>query len=126
MALFELSFKPGTDDVRFAPALVLARLLQAEGAHVLGYDPKAGANAKANLPELEIAVDPYEAAAGAHCVVLCTEWDEFRTLDLGRLKDTMAHALIVDGRNLFDPDAMRDHGLAFYPTGRPAVISSGQ
>jgi UDPglucose 6-dehydrogenase len=123
VALLGLAFKPDTDDVRFAPSLALGRLLLAQGAHVLGYDPKAGANAKAELPELEISVDPYEAAAGADCVVLCTEWDEFRTLDLRRLKDSMAHPLIVDGRNLFDPETMRRYGFTYYPTGRPPVIS---
>ncbi|HEV8419750.1 MAG TPA: UDP-glucose/GDP-mannose dehydrogenase family protein [Actinomycetota bacterium] len=123
VALFGLAFKPDTDDVRFAPALALARLLLAQGAHVLGYDPKAAANAKAELPELEISLDPYEAAAGANCVVVCTEWDELRALDLGRLKDAMAHPVVVDGRNLFDPKTMGSHGFTYYPTGRPPVIA---
>src|SRR6266508_943415 len=121
IALLGLAFKPDTDDVRFAPALALARLLVAQGAHVLGYDPKAAANAKAELAELEVCLDPYEAASGADCIVVCTEWDEFRSLDLGRLKDTMAHPLVVDGRNVFDPEAMRRHGFTYYPTGRPPV-----
>ena len=121
VVLLGLAFKPDTDDVRFAPALALARLLLAQGAHVLGYDPKAAANAKAELAELEVCLDPYEAATGADCIVVCTEWDEFRSLDLGRLKDTMAHPLVVDGRNVFDPEAMRRHGFTYYPTGRPPV-----
>jgi UDPglucose 6-dehydrogenase len=122
IALFGLAFKPDTDDVRFAPALALARLLLAQGAHVLGYDPKAAANAKAEVAELEISLDPYEAATGADCVVVCTEWDEFRALDLERLKEAMAHPVLVDGRNLFDPEAMTRHGFAYYPIGRPAVL----
>jgi UDPglucose 6-dehydrogenase len=122
VALFGLAFKPDTDDVRFAPALALARLLLAQGAHVLGYDPKAASNAKAEAPELEISPDPYEAAAGADCIVLCTEWDEFRALDLERLKGVMAHPLVIDGRNLFDPETMRKLGFTYYPTGRPPVV----
>jgi UDPglucose 6-dehydrogenase len=122
VALFGLAFKPDTDDVRCAPALSLARLLLAQGAEVLGYDPKGAANAKAELPELEISLDPYEAAAGADCVVICTEWDEFRALDLVRLRNSMSQAVVVDGRNVFDPETMKDHGFTYYPTGRPAVI----
>jgi len=68
-----------------------------------------------------MSLDPYEAATGADCVVVCTEWDEFRALDLGRLKDTMTHPLVVDGRNVFDPETMRRHGFTYYPTGRPPV-----
>jgi len=122
IALLGLAFKPDTDDVRFAPALALARLLVAQGAHVLGYDPKAAANAKAELPELEVSVDPYDAAAGANCVVLCTEWQEFRALDLERLKNIMAYPLVIDGRNFFDPQIMRKLGFTYYQTGRPPVV----
>jgi UDPglucose 6-dehydrogenase len=75
-----LAYKPGTDDVRSSPALALAGRLIDEGAEVTGYDPRAGANAKAELPALRIAADPYDGAQGAHAVVLATEWDEFRDL----------------------------------------------
>jgi UDPglucose 6-dehydrogenase len=119
VALLGLSFKPGTDDVRFAPALALARRLLSEGARVVGYDPQAMANAKEEVPELEVAPDPYEAAAGAHCVVVCTEWLEFRVLDLQRLRSVMAYPLMVDGRNLFGPEEMVAAGFSYYPTGRP-------
>jgi len=122
VALLGLAFKPDTDDVRFAPALALAKLLLSEGAHVVGYDPKASANAKAELPDLEISLDPYEAAAGSHCVVLCTEWNEFRALDLPRLKGALAFPIVIDGRNLFDPETMRAHGFTYYPTGRQPVL----
>jgi UDPglucose 6-dehydrogenase len=121
IALLGLSFKPGTDDIRFSPPLALARLLQDEGATVVGYDPEAAANAKSELPALELAPDPYDAASGAHCAVLCTEWDEFKELDLVRLRDALAYPIVVDGRNLFDPSEMRAAGLSYYPTGRPPV-----
>jgi UDPglucose 6-dehydrogenase len=119
VALLGLSFKPGTDDVRFAPALALARRLLSEGARVVGYDPQAMANAKEEVPELEVAPDAYQAAAGAHCVVVCTEWLEFRVLDLQRLRSVMAYPLVVDGRNLFGPEEMVAAGFSYYPTGRP-------
>jgi UDPglucose 6-dehydrogenase len=64
----------------------------------------------------------YEAARGAHCLVLCTEWNEFATTDLSRLKDEMSYPAIVDGRNLFDPKDMERLGFTYYPTGRPAVV----
>jgi len=125
VALLGLSFKPGTDDTRFSPSLALARRLLAGGAHVVGYDPQAAANAKEELPELEIGLDPYEAVAGSHCVVICTGWPEFRSLDLNRLRALMAFPVVVDGRNLFDANEMRAAGLAYYPTGRPAAESHG-
>ncbi|HEX2050677.1 MAG TPA: UDP-glucose/GDP-mannose dehydrogenase family protein [Actinomycetota bacterium] len=120
VALFGLAFKPGTDDTRESPALVLARRLLSEGATVIGYDPQASSNAKADVPELEVAPDAYDAARGAHCVVVSTEWDEFRRLDLARLKDVMAYPVVVDGRNLFDPQVMVSAGFNYVPTGRPA------
>jgi UDPglucose 6-dehydrogenase len=122
VALLGLAFKGDTDDVRFSPALELARRLLAQGAHVVGYDPKASINAKAELPELEISLNPYEAGLGADCIVVCTEWEEFRALDLGALKSAMAYPNVVDGRNLFDPEAMRTLGFTYYPTGRRPVL----
>jgi UDPglucose 6-dehydrogenase len=77
IALLGLSFKPGTDDVRFAPALEVARRLLAGGARVVGHDPQASATAKAELPELEVVTDVYAALEGAHCAIVCTEWPEF-------------------------------------------------
>lgn len=119
IALLGLAFKPGTDDVRFSPALAFARLLLDEHASVVGYDPQAGANAKTELPELEIATDAYEAAQGAHCLVMCTGWDEFRALDLRQVKDRLAYPIVVDGRNFFDPIEMKELGFVHHGTGRP-------
>jgi UDPglucose 6-dehydrogenase len=122
IALLGLSFKPNTDDIRFSPALKLAKELITQGAHVVGFDPEAGHAAKAELPQLEIATDPYEAAAQAHCLVLCTEWKEFLGLDLPKLRSYMTYPIVVDGRNMFDPGQMRAAGFSYYPTGRPAVV----
>jgi UDPglucose 6-dehydrogenase len=121
IGLLGLSFKPGTDDVRFAPALALARQLLAEGARVVGHDPQAGANAKDELPDLEIAPDPYEVARDAHCLVVCTEWPDFVGLDLKHLRRVMSYPMVVDGRNLFAPNEMAAAGFIYFPTGRPAI-----
>jgi UDPglucose 6-dehydrogenase len=121
VALLGLAYKPGTDDLRFSPAMELARRLMAQGVKVAGYDPEAGGNARAHLPDLRVASDPYEAATGADCVVLCTSWSEFADLDLARLREAMAYPIVIDGRNFFDPERMRDAGFTYYPTGRPPV-----
>lgn len=121
IVLFGLAFKAGTDDVREAPALKLARLLIEAGARVVGHDPKANAPAKHELPDLETADDPYTAADGGNCIVICTEWKEFAELDLPRLKGILTHPIIVDARNLLDPKAMAAEGFTYIPTGRPPI-----
>jgi UDPglucose 6-dehydrogenase len=118
IALLGLSFKPRTDDVRFSPALALAKRLLDEDARVVGYDPEAGPNAKSELPQLDVAPSAYDALEGAHCMVVCTEWEEFRSLDLDRTKELLAHPIVVDGRNLFDPAEMRRRGFVYHGTGR--------
>jgi UDPglucose 6-dehydrogenase len=121
IALLGLAFKPGTDDVREAPALRLAAMLLAAGATVVGHDPWANDNAKLELPDLEVFDDPYAAADGAHCVVVATEWPEFAELDLARLKGVLTHPILVDCRNLFPLGVVQQSGLTYIPTGRPAV-----
>ncbi|MGH2661195.1 MAG: UDP-glucose dehydrogenase family protein [Actinomycetota bacterium] len=123
VAVLGLSYKPNTDDVRLSPALALARRLLELGASVVGYDPAAQGSAKAEVPGLEVAADPYRAAEGAHALVIATEWDEFKELDLPRLRDAMAYPVLVDGRNLLDPQAVRDAGFTYYAMGRPAIAS---
>jgi UDPglucose 6-dehydrogenase len=119
--LLGLSFKPGTDDVRESPALNLARALLKDGARVIGYDPQANREAKADLPELEVVDDLYRGAEGAHCVVICTDWPEFGELDLVALKGVLARPVIVDGRNMIEPEAAREAGFTYLPTGRPPI-----
>ncbi|HEX2240529.1 MAG TPA: UDP-glucose/GDP-mannose dehydrogenase family protein [Actinomycetota bacterium] len=121
IALLGLAFKPETDDVRLSPSLSLARKLLADGAHVVGYDPQALPNAKGEVPELEIANDPYEAAEGAHCLVIATDWKEFVELDMARIKSALAYPVIVDGRNIYDPKEMAALGFNYFPTGRNPV-----
>ncbi len=119
IALLGVAFKPDTDDVRFSPALRLAELLLAAGAEVVAYDPAALPNALAEQPALRSAPDPYAAAAGAHCVVLCTEWGELARLDLARLRAAVAYPILIDARNLLDPDEVVAAGFTVHGVGRP-------
>jgi UDPglucose 6-dehydrogenase len=124
IAIFGLAFKAGTDDVRGAPALDLVRRLMSEGAEVVAWDPMAGEAAKQEIPGLQLASDPAEAAAGAHCVVVCTEWPELRELDLAELRSSMAYPVVVDGRNALDADLVRKAGLTYVSVGRGAEASN--
>ncbi|HJU57904.1 MAG TPA: UDP-glucose/GDP-mannose dehydrogenase family protein [Actinomycetota bacterium] len=121
VALFGLAFKPGTDDVRFSPALALARGLLEEGATVVGYDPYAATNAGRDTPGLELADDPYDAAQGAHCIVLSTGWPEFRELDIEKMAEIVTFPILVDARNFLDPEEVVAAGFSYYPMGRPTV-----
>ncbi|MFQ5839828.1 MAG: UDP-glucose dehydrogenase family protein [Candidatus Methylomirabilales bacterium] len=118
VAILGLAFKPNTDDVRFAPALEIIRRLQAEGVEVRAYDPKAMERAARVLTGVTFARDPYEAGADAEALVIATEWDEFRSLDLARLKGTMRRPLVVDGRNLFGRKQMESSGFEYVGIGR--------
>ncbi|HEY7400937.1 MAG TPA: UDP-glucose/GDP-mannose dehydrogenase family protein [Actinomycetota bacterium] len=121
VAVFGLAFKAGTDDVRGAPALGLVRRLLAEGAEVVAWDPMAGELAREEVPELQLASDPMQAASGAHCVVICTEWPEIRGLDLDELRGQMAYPVVVDGRNVLDPGKATAAGIAYHSVGRPPI-----
>ena len=121
VAILGLSFKPETDDIRLSPALALAGRLIELGVEVVGFDPRAGANAKAEVPELRVVADPYDAAEGASAVVLATDWAEFRELDAARLRTSVAFPLFVDARNAMDGDALVRAGFAYVPVGRPPL-----
>lgn len=121
VALLGLAFKPETDNVTGSPALALALRLVDAGAAVTGYDPQAGAGAKAVVAELDVSGDPYAALEGADCAVVCTEWDEIRGIDLHRARTLMARPVLVDGRNAIDPRAAARAGFRYVPTGRPAT-----
>ena len=113
-----LAFKPDTDDMRLAPALDILRPLLHEGAKIKAYDPQAMEKAKEFLPGIEYCQDAYAAAAGADAVILCTEWEEFRSLDMAKLKDVMGHPTLFDGRNVFDPKHMAELGFTYVSIGR--------
>jgi UDPglucose 6-dehydrogenase len=118
IGLLGLAFKPNTDDMREAPSLDIAKVLLAAGAEVRAYDPAAMERSKVLLPEVEYLKDAYEVAAGADALVLVTEWNEFRQLDMARVKQLMRRPVIVDGRNIYDPAAMRSLGFIYRGIGR--------
>ncbi len=120
VALLGLAFKPDTDDMREASSLVLASRLQGEGATVAAYDPVAGERARELLPEVELVGSVEEAVEGADAAILVTEWAEFAELDWSALAERMARALLIDGRNFLDPEAVRAAGFTYEGIGRPS------
>jgi UDPglucose 6-dehydrogenase len=118
IALWGLTFKANTDDLRDSPALGVASTLVAEGAEVRAFDPVAGERAPGWVEGLDVAADPYDACTGADVVVVLTEWDEFRWLDFDRVGALMGSRSIVDARNLLDPAAMRKRGFTYEGLGR--------
>ncbi len=115
-----LAFKPNTDDMREAPSIALIAALIAAGAQVRAYDPAAMAQAKAALPDIRYCRDAYACAEGADALVLVTEWEEFRALDLARLKAAMRRPVMVDLRNVYRPEEMAALGFAYESIGRGA------
>ena len=113
-----LAFKPNTDDMREASAVEIIHLLQSEGARVRAYDPVAMSNAPLYLHDVALCQDAYQVAEGADALVIVTEWNEFKHLDLPRLKAAMRMPIIVDGRNMYDPAEMRSLGFTYRGMGR--------
>lgn len=118
IAVLGLSFKPQTDDVRDSVAIELIKAMQKEGAHIRAFDPVAMERAAAELSKVEFADDSYSAARGADALVIATEWNEFRTLDLDKLRKQMRVAAVVDCRNIYDPAAMEQAGFRYVGVGR--------
>ncbi|MFI5057009.1 MAG: UDP-glucose dehydrogenase family protein [Candidatus Acidiferrales bacterium] len=118
LAMLGLAFKANTDDIRFAPALEVLKRLLNEGAQVHASDPEAIARTKAMFPQAVYHEDPYEALRDADAALVCTEWETFRTLDWERAGKLMARKLVIDGRNLYRPQRMRELGFEYYSFGR--------
>jgi UDPglucose 6-dehydrogenase len=118
VAVLGLSFKPDTDDIRFAPALEIIRRLRGEGTSVRAYDPQAMFKAAGVLEAVEFCRDAYEAVEGADALVVATEWEEFRRLDLFQVKRRMRQPVIIDGRNIFDRGLMESLGFEYVGMGR--------
>jgi UDPglucose 6-dehydrogenase len=113
-----LAFKPNTDDMREAPSVELVHLMQSEGAIVQVYDPVAMVNAEHYLHDVTLCQDAYQVAQGADALVIVTEWNEFKHLSLSQLKAAMRQPIIVDGRNIYDPEEMRGLGFVYRGMGR--------
>jgi len=118
IAVLGLAFKPETDDMREAPAIDIIRSLVDRGAKVCAYDPVAIDEARKHLPEIEYASDEYEAATGADVLVLVTEWNQFRALDMERIRSLMHAPKIADLRNIYEPSEVREFGFEYVGVGR--------
>ena len=118
IGLLGLAFKPNTDDMREAPSVEIAALLQREGSHVAGYDPVASEVAQRLIPHLRIAHDAYALATDCDALVLVTEWNEFKHLDLVRLRALMRTPVFIDGRNVYEAAAMQEAGFLYRGIGR--------
>jgi UDPglucose 6-dehydrogenase len=124
LAVLGLAFKGGTDDIRESPALLLVQELLHEGCSIRAYDPAAIDRAKEVLKSgVDFASDAYDAAKGADALLILTEWEEFATLDLERLRTLLKYPIVLDGRNLYDPATMAEQGFSYYSIGRPAAMT---
>jgi len=118
VAVLGLAFKANTDDIRFAPALEVVKRLLDEGAVVHATDPEGMPRTKAQFPQVDYHEDAYQALQDADAALVCTEWEVFRKLDWDRAGKVMARKLVIDGRNLYTPQAMREKGFEYYSFGR--------
>jgi UDPglucose 6-dehydrogenase len=124
VAVLGVTFKPNTDDMRDSPSLVIVPALQGEGARVRAFDPEGMREARKLLPGVEWCQDAYDAIAGADVMVVVTEWNEFRGLDLERARELMRRPLIVDLRNIFDPAQVAQAGFAYAGIGRAPAAAA--
>jgi len=121
VAILGLTFKPNTDDMRDSPSLVIVPHLVQQGARVVAYDPVGMTEAGKLMDGLDFAKNAYEAMDGADCVAILTEWNEFRALDLDRVRDLLTRPLMVDLRNIYKPHEMLEAGFEYHSIGRPTV-----
>jgi UDPglucose 6-dehydrogenase len=119
IALLGLTFKPNTDDMRESPSLSIAQALDDAGARVVAFDPKGMDAARPMLPKVKFAANSYDCVMGADALVIVTEWEEFRALDLERVQETMKTPIVVDLRNIYRPDDMARMGFEYTSIGRP-------
>jgi UDPglucose 6-dehydrogenase len=118
IGLLGLSFKPNTDDMRDAPSIDITKMLLLHGAKVRAFDPVAVEIARSSMPEVEMKADPYSLAEGCDALIIVTEWNEFKQLDLERLRGLMRQPIILDGRNIYDPETMKLMGFHYRGFGR--------
>lgn len=116
-----IAFKPNTDDLRSAPAIDIINMLEAEGAQVKAFDPKAMEHAKELLPNVDFCKNAYDAIKGCDALVLVTEWPEFKKLSLIKIKKLLKHPIVIDARNMFDPKKMKKLGFKYTSIGRPEL-----
>jgi UDPglucose 6-dehydrogenase len=124
LGVLGLAFKDGTDDIRESPAIGIIEALLKEGAHVRVFDPAAVSNAKKVLSSDRVSYskDPYGAAAGSDALLILTEWKEFASLDLPRVKNLLKYPIVIDGRNLYEPTVMASAGIIYHSIGRATAV----
>jgi UDPglucose 6-dehydrogenase len=122
IAILGLAFKPNTDDTRFSPSKVVIPLLHAEGARVQVFDPVASDDFRRDFPDLDYKKNVYDAIEDADALILMTEWNEFRSLDLKRVKSLLRSPVFIDTRNIYDPRDMKEKGFTFVCTGRTKCL----
>ena len=126
LGVLGLAFKGGTDDIRESPAVLVVQSLVQEGCVVAAYDPAAMERAREVLrSNVEFVGSPYEAAAGADALLILTEWEEFATLDLPQINSKLRYPIVIDGRNLYNPEMMAAHGFTYYSVGRAPALPEG-
>jgi UDPglucose 6-dehydrogenase len=118
VAVLGVAFKPETDDMRDAAAVTILPALIEKGATVRAHDPQAMEAAKSMMPEVTYVESPYATAKDADCLIIMTEWNEYRSLDLARLKSLMKNPVFIDLRNVYDPKAVREKGFEYIGVGR--------
>ena len=127
LGVLGLAFKGGTDDIRESPAILLIQSLIQEGCHIAAYDPAAADRAREVLnSKVEFTANAYDAAKDADALLILTEWDEFAALDLDRLASLLKYPIVIDGRNLYDPEVMAAHGFTYYSVGRQTAAPQAQ
>ncbi|MDP6138695.1 MAG: UDP-glucose/GDP-mannose dehydrogenase family protein [Candidatus Woesearchaeota archaeon] len=122
IGILGLSFKPNTDDMRFAPSIYIIQELQKEGGKIKAYDPEAMEKAKTIFSDVEFGKDPYEIAKDSEVLLILTEWNEFKELDLKKIKSLMKTPLIIDGRNIYNPEDIKKEGFTYISVGREHVV----
>jgi UDPglucose 6-dehydrogenase len=126
LGVLGLAFKGGTDDIRESPALFLVQALLQEGSKITAYDPAAMERTQEVMTSgITYANSPYEAAHNADALLILTEWEEFANLDLNRLRQELRYPIVIDGRNLYDPDVMAAQGFTYYSVGRATCHPDG-
>jgi UDPglucose 6-dehydrogenase len=121
IGILGLAFKPNTDDMREAPSVEIIHLLQSEGATIRAYDPVSMVHAGLYLHDVALFQDAYQVSEGADALVITTEWNEFKHLSLAKIKESMHQPIIVDGRNIYDPEQMKALGFIYRGMGRGYV-----
>lgn len=127
IGILGLAFKPNTDDMREAPSIEMIHLLTNEGARIKAYDPVAMEVAKGIMPDVTYCADPYQVAEGSDALIVVTEWNEFQHLDMVRIKELMREPVLIDGRNIYDPQKVGQLGFIYRGVGRgyegPALVA---